>query len=240
MIETLKPSHLLGRVKTAAGDLRRDLKKRSWILERKSRIGSYLASHDDRRLQIGSGWTCLPGWLNVDVDRLSHGSVYMDATQRFPFPDQTWDIIFSEHMIEHLTYDHGLFMLRECHRTMRRGGKIRIATPNLANIVSLHMNPEGPEQSNYIEDWFARFRPQVGTRNPSFVVNHFFWGWGHLFVYDPDTLRHALETAGFADARLCQIGESEHESLRGVESHGKVIGERLNKFETMVMEAVRP
>jgi hypothetical protein len=35
-------------------------------------------------------------------------------------------------------------------------------------------------------------------------------------------------------------GESDDAALRALEGHGRVIGDALNRFETLVVEAVRP
>ena len=63
---------------------------------------------------------------------------------------------------------------------------------------------------------------------------------GHQFIYDHSTLRVALEKTGFVDIMNRAPGQSDDEILRGVEFHGRIIGnEELNAFETMVMEAIR-
>src|SRR5439155_9911959 len=75
----------------------------------------YLLRTDQPKLQIGGGWNRLDGWLNTDRD-LVPGVMMMDATERFPFADETIAFVYTEHMIEHLPQPQGAFMLRECHR----------------------------------------------------------------------------------------------------------------------------
>src|SRR5512133_1171766 len=94
-------------------------------------IRRYLRSNTVRKLQIGAGPTQLPGWLCTDIDPRSDEAVYLDATRRFPFEDGTFDYVYSEHMIEHITWLQGLSMLKECRRVMRPGGTLRVATPDL-------------------------------------------------------------------------------------------------------------
>ena len=64
--------------------------------------------------------------------------VYMDATALFPLPDASFDYIFSEHVIEHMSYADGGRMLRECLGVLKPGGRIRIATPNLVRLLGLY------------------------------------------------------------------------------------------------------
>jgi len=72
------------------------------------------------------------------------------------------------------------------------------------------------------------------------VVNRCFRAWGHEFLYDPPSLARSLCEAGFVDVVERAIGQSEDPELRGLEGHGRVIGDALNALETFVLEARRP
>jgi hypothetical protein len=51
----------------------------------------------------------------------------------------------------------------------------------------------------------------------------------------------ALRRAGFEGITRCRYGESLHEHLRGIESHGTNAGSaEMAVYETMVYEARRP
>jgi predicted SAM-dependent methyltransferase len=60
---------------------------------------------------------------------VSEGTVFLDATTPFPFDCGTFDYIYCEHMIEHISWQKGQTMLRECHRVLKPRGVMRIATP---------------------------------------------------------------------------------------------------------------
>jgi len=224
---------------------------RAWDQQRRQRrrrspamygplIRDYLQSHALRKLQIGSGPHALPGWLNTDYEPVNDEFAFLDATRRFPLEDQTFDRVFNEHIIEHLSYGDGTFMLRECHRVLKPGGRIRIATPNLKKFVDLYTPDKTELQRRYMQTAIEQFYPEPKTNTECFVINNFLHLWGHLFVYDPPTLRDALERAGFTNVTEHAPGISEDDHLRGLESHGKQIGDDLNNFETMVLEATRP
>ncbi len=203
-------------------------------------INAYLHTHSLRKLQIGAGPVSLPGWLNTDFYPVAPADVFLDATRPFPFADRTFDFIFSEHVIEHVTYAEGLSMLGESFRVLKPGGWIRIATPDLKKFVDLFQHPQDERQRRYIQWSMSVNHPQVKAGNECFVLNSFVRNWGHQFIYDSPTLRAALKEAGFVDFRLCSPGESQNAALRGLESHGAQIGEEWNAFETMVLEAQRP
>jgi len=204
-------------------------------------IRRYLTSCQTPRLQIGAGPNILEGWLNTDYYTGSLGVVFLDATKRFPFEDRTFDYIFSEHQIEHLTYKEGLSMLRECYRVLKPGGKIRIATPDIETLIGLHTPEKNDLQQRYIRWINDKFLPEIGVDNDVFVINNAFRNFGHQFIYDRATLQSALEEVGLVDITFYATGESHSEALRGIESHGKAAGnEDMNRFETMVLEAKRP
>ena len=79
------------------------------------RIRSYLKTNEIKKLHIGAGKNILKGWLNADI-KASLKTVYLDASKKFPFKNNTFDYIFSEHLIEHLDYKGGINMLSECYR----------------------------------------------------------------------------------------------------------------------------
>lgn len=213
----------------------------SGFLGRSRAIQSYLNSQQVRKLQIGAGPNTLEGWLNTDELLTSRGVIYLDATKPLCFENSTFDYIFSEHQIEHLTYKEGLSMLRECYRVLKPGGKIRIATPNLETLIGLHTPDKSELQQRYIKWIIDRCLPQIGVYRESFVINNAFRNWGHQFIYDRATLQSAMEEVGFVDITRYAPGESDDEVLRGIESHGKVVGNAdMNLFETMVLEAKRP
>lgn len=219
----------------------REYSKLSGFLCRSKIIRDYLRFHTTRKLQLGAGPNILTGWLNTDYYPGSRRIVFLNATKRFPFEERTFDYIFSEHHIEHLTYREGLSMLRECYRILKTGGKIRIATPDLETLIGLHTPDKSELQQKYIKWIIDRYLPEEDVYRESFVINNAFRNFGHQFIYDYETLKSSMEVVGFIEINRYAPGESEDQILRGIDSHGKSTGdEDINRFETMVLEAKRP
>lgn len=221
--------------------LRFRLRQRYWKLIAPRQIQAYIQTHAIRKLQIGAGSNLLSGWLNTTLYPLKAGSVFMDGTQTFPIPDNSFDYIFSEHVIEHVDFAQGAFMLQEAFRILKSGGRIRFATPDLAKIIALYTNPQGEQEQAYIKWIMDTFRPQIGEYNPAHVINQSFDGWRHVFIYDQATYKKAFEKAGFVDVQFMPVNHSEDEHLRSIEQHGNYIGsQNAMLYETMVIEARKP
>ena len=181
----------------------------------------YLAQSKSPRLNIGRGGRELSGWLNTDYAPASPMVMYLDIKRRFPFKEETFDYIFSEHVIEHMSYRDGVKMLMECFRILKKSGKIRISTPDLAFLVDLTRPDKSDLQRAYIK-WAANaFIPDAPDDNEVFVINNFVRNWGHTFIYDENTLRGAMTSAGFKtitkfdqhesnDAALCNLENQYH------------------------------
>lgn len=209
--------------------------------DRLRRIADYMGANAVRKLQIGSGPTLKQGWLCTDIAPKSPEVMFLDATKRFPFDDGSLDYIYSEHMIEHISWESASFMLKEVFRVLKPDGFVRTATPDMQVIVDLLRQPASPEGQRYVEWILDNHMKGVASHLPQFAVNCIFHSWGHTFIYDEVTLRLALERAGFVDIERCTYGQSAHAELNDIESHGNNVDvEEMAIFETMIFEARRP
>ena len=192
--------------------------KRPFKISDRAIAAVYLTESDAPKLNIGCGYHLLNGWLNTDYSPQLPMVMYLDAKQRFPFNEETYNYIFSEHVIEHISYQDGLKMLRECFRVLKQSGKIRISTPDLAFLVDLTRPDKSDLQRAYIK-WSAdTFIPGAPDDNEVFVINNFVRDWGHAFIYDENTLRGAMAIAGFRMITKCDQHESEDAALRNLEN----------------------
>jgi predicted SAM-dependent methyltransferase len=211
-----------------------------WPSKRAKVVREYFAKNQQRKLHLGTGpdYRLNESWLASDLNpHFDRGSIYLDAAKPFPFDDATFDYVFCEHLIEHLTYPEGEGMLREAYRILKPGGRIRVGTPDLRIFVALFAENLSEIQQEYIRYHVDKFVAPGGTHSPVFVLNSIGRNWGHRFLYDEATLRGALEKAGFKDLKRYASGESEDPSLRTLEFHGKVVkNEAMNAHETMVIE----
>jgi len=213
---------------------------RSSLLKAACRKGvkAYFDSHPVRKLQLGGGGNILNGWLNTDLCQ-GKDTFFLDVKEPFPFDDRSFDYIYCEHLVEHLSYREGSRMLRECYRVMKPGGRLRVSTPDLQFLIRLY-NPEKTDlQDRYITWITDNFLSDIDVYQDTFVINNFFRDWGHRIIYDFKALQGMMARAGFVDIVRCEIGESADENLRLLERHGDVITDEFNRLETFVAEGRR-
>ena len=201
-------------------------------------IEEYVRENKIRKLQIGAGDNSYPGWLNTDIEP-SKDQAYLDASKPFPLPDSSFQYIFSEHVIEHLTYGQAVSMLKECHRVLTPGGRIRIATPNLMKLLELFQKMPSEEIQRYMQrkqEWHAW--PQMP--DPAcYILNSEMRWFGHQFLYTPKMLHSTLEGAGFGDVKQFDVGESDDPTLSGLEARSHTNYKDVNVYETMIFQGVR-
>lgn len=216
------------------------------------RIARHLRSNECSRLHLGAGGNILPGWLNTDGVATSSFSttvetcrenIFLDVCRRFPIDNSTVSYIFHEHLIEHLSFDNGQIMLKECFRVMKRGGRIRIATPDFDTFVGLSSDDLSDQQRQFIDEYirlnssiWSHDLAKVVSNKSVFVINHNFHAWGHQFIYNFATLVDALRQAGFVGTERHTPQRSEDPNLRGLEFRRDIVG----IFDALIVEACKP
>ena len=211
--------------------------------QRRGVIAAYLARHRERKLHIGCGPMVLDGWINSDFVPRTREVIFLDITERLPFPDASLDYIYSEHLIEHVSLSAGIGHFKDCLRVLKPGGVIRVATPDLQFLLDYFSGkPLTPVQEGFLAEMMNEFHPELArstvmSSSPAILLNEFVRDWGHMFIYDRDTLAEALKLAGFATVQSCEVQRSEHAALRGLERHGTAISDDFNRLQTMILEA---
>jgi predicted SAM-dependent methyltransferase len=165
------------------------------------------------KINAGCGGSRFAGWVNIDNNKAwKNVDIYWDLSQGLPAADASCSLIYSEHVLEHLSLQQGLNLLRDCHRALLPGGILRTAMPSLDDMIEKSAG--------------GRWRDQVWLHEPQWqfidsraeMFNIMFRWWGHQWIYDRNELHRRLHEAGFEKLRDVAWGESEVECLRGRET----------------------
>ena len=202
----------------------------------------FVMSNQTVKLNLGCGRNIMSGWINADLKATSPRVFIMDASRPFPFPDNSFDYVFSEHMFEHLDLAGQQSMMRECHRILRPGGVLRLAMPNFDFLIGLVNNPEKEINRKYLEWSYDTFISRnmsfevSRTEYPIYVVNNFMRDWGHRFIHNKLSIMQMGKSFNFKYVRICKLGISEYAILCNCEKHQNEIPDWANNLETMVIE----
>jgi SAM-dependent methyltransferase len=207
-------------------------------LVQQSRVAAYLGGEPSPRLNIGCGYNTLPGWLNVDLTAGRGPTVYMDATRRFPLPDNTFAAVLCEHMIEHIPVEAGAALVREVFRVLAPGGWFRVVTPDLENLAGLCLASPSPEARRYL-DFVADLHGRP-TITPAEALNYIFYEYGHRHIYSISNLAQVLRGAGFVDVADTRAGYPIQAVFHGVEGHPGFMGLENDALEAFALEGRKP
>jgi predicted SAM-dependent methyltransferase len=141
----------------------------------------------------------LEGWTNVDANLVSARiDVWANFTNGLPFPDNTIDIFYSHHVIEHFP-DHLLpAHFKEMFRCLKPGGGFRVGGPN--GDAAAKKLAEG--DAAWFSSDFPDKRVSIGGRYANFILCR----GEHLTILTASYLKEIAEGVGFTDVRVCQPG----------------------------------
>ena len=88
-----------------------------------------------KKLNVGCGARFLEDWVNIDFVSNSNHVRQHDLTTGLPYPDCAFDVVYSSHVIEHLTLPQLRDFLAECHRVLNPKGILRLVFPDLEEIA---------------------------------------------------------------------------------------------------------
>lgn len=174
------------------------------------------------KLNVGCGDVYLKGWVNID-NLSEKADLKHDMKDPLPYADGTVDFIYNEHFIEHMSVSEGLAVLREFHRVLKKGGVLRIATPDL-DYVMLRYFFLWKRQG-----WYKKYGYEwIKTRAE--MINICFREWGHQYLYNAEELDRRLREAGFIKTKKKRNGKSGYAELIGMETR---------KESDLIFEAVK-
>ena len=172
------------------------------LLKLKARLGtenmkkSYLKKHKKfpRKLHLGCGTRKIKTFLNIDI---VNSDINIDfAGQKLPFPSNYFEIIVSQHVIEHLDLKYELEPLfRELNRILKKDGVIYLSCPSIKKICESYVNDGCKSLVQGREKRFTNFSLD-GYPNVQ-IINQLFHEGSHKNLFDYELLSYALYKCGF-------------------------------------------
>ena len=204
--------------------------KESLIFELKGYIGRKFFDNkppidglEKKLLHLGCGEKRFNDWINADFfvglkPWKKHLRPDWMFDLRYPLncDNEVWDGIFSEHLIEHLSFSEVTQLVKELFRTMKYGAWLRITVPDLRKYVEFYLG-------NSVDKQFSQFA--TGCDAIDSLTHNF----DHHSTWDANQLKIFLDRAGFRNI-------SEVNFMEG--SDGRLLKDGIERrWETLYMEA---
>jgi len=219
---------------------------------------------NSKKLHLGCGSITPKGWLNVDGSfnaRLSkhkiltkllkllhivpikkniwQGKIFVhDLRKPLPFSNNSFNIIYSSHVLEHLYLDDAQKLLKECFRVLKPTGIMRIVIPNLKIYVEDYIKEKEQGKKLAADRLNERLLLRTKVRSNS---NWFYRQYqkstdfnSHKWMYDTDSLTNYLTKAGFRDIKRKSFAMSLFKDISMIE---KTHHERK---PSIYLEAIKP
>lgn len=149
------------------------------------------------KLNLGGGrrWL-MDGWTNLDK---SLGHDFNDKLLDM-FDDNSVDVIYTSHFLEHLTFARGLELLKDCYHALRPSGLIRVVLPDTERLWVILAG--GDRSVLEKECAYYRARPDRPLLYDIQELFGFVGSIHHKSWYSPGILCSFLAFAGFPTKQI--------------------------------------
>ena len=145
------------------------------------------------KLHVGCGDVILPGWTNLDIDNIPGVDINDDARTLLKIPDESCDIIYACHILEHIGRHEVEDILKTWNRKLKKNGTLRLAVPDFQKVVQWYL------QTNRLEDLLGLV---IGGQKTKYDY--------HKMVFDKRLLSNLLTKAGFSEIKEWNWRKTEH------------------------------
>jgi len=176
----------------------------------------------ERRLEIGCGGQRIEGFETLNMVSGRYVDYVLDASKQLPFRDNSFELIYASHVLEHIPWYQTEAVLSEWVRILKPEGRLEVWVPDGVKICRAFVDAE-LHDDNYIDkDGWYRYNPE---RDPCK------WASGRIFTYgdgkgspSSPNWHRAIFSRRFlklimGKAGLHDVHEMERSQVRG-EDHG--------------------
>ncbi len=167
-----------------------------------------------RRLEIGCGPFPSPGYLHVDIDPSARHLEASAPAWKLPFPNEWATEVLAVHSLEHVPPRMLMPTLREWHRVLGPGGRVRVHVPNTAELVDSFLASPVDEKWRSMGAVLGMYS-HPGVRGPEELEV----SSDHQILFDRALIEWALDSAGFSEI----TDLTDHTSDRHTDSWREVV-----------------
>lgn len=151
-----------------------------------------------KKAHLGCGPAYMPGFINIDGNFNRRVDYVLDMRAGLPFPDNSMEVLYSCHFLEHLTIDDAICVLKECSRVLAPNGVFRITLPDFEHALAIL---EGRSTAEFPR----RFNSPSGQ-----AINFLFCDSQHRYAYSAQSFKEIALTCGFSSAEEGLLNNDEN------------------------------
>lgn len=191
---------------------------------------------EDHYVQFGCGQCAPSNWINFDASpRVAANSIpvlgrlfanasnvfpasvkYGNIVKGLPLPDNSCAVIYSSHVLEHLSLDECRQALRNVYKLLTPGGCFRLVIPDLEVYVDQYkQNTNSDACSEFMRA--TLLGAEVSSNGIGNRLREWLGHSQHLWMWDYKGLEKELQKTNFTGIRRAQFGDSEIARFREVE-----------------------
>jgi len=169
------------------------------------------------KIVFGGHWSNHQGWLILNKE-------YQDITKPLLFPNESVDVIFTEHVIEHISFLDCISFMRESKRILKPGGVFRVVSPMLEKLLSTSLSLENDKDILFIQNRLLNFYQKenktleilnlngLSEYWKTFFLNNLFRDHGHEFIWSAELMVNVLGSLGYNDVQVCEVGDGSNKN----------------------------
>lgn len=149
-----------------------------------------------KKLHVGCGKVYIPGFIHIDLMDFEHIDYKMPADDLSIFENNSIDLIYACHILEHFKRTEIKKVLKEWIRVLNPGGVLRISVPGFEEIIAIYQK---------YGDLKLVLGPLVGGQ--TYLYNF------HYMAFDFKFLSELLKEVGFKEVRRYDWRKTEHAGI---------------------------
>ena len=170
----------------------------SFLLRPLYQLDYRLRKRHIKKIQIGGGATYLAGFINLDASFFQRVDYLLDTRVGLPFPDNSIELIYSCHMLEHLFIEEALSALKEWRRVLSPSGYLRLTLPDFDHAQKI-LSGQG-----------TSFFPRSFKSRSGMAINFLFCEGQHKYAYNFELLEELAKAIGFSKLVPAEVGRDEN------------------------------